>query len=147
MERRDAIRRPVESVLVTEMLSGRTGRAALREIEPARRRRRLVGIGRTVRRLREFGFAHRDLKLDNWHFPEADDTPRLLDLDGLRRREASDTMLGSHLARFDRDLVSIGAGRTDRLRVVVAALGPADRDRLRTVLDAMERRADREARP
>jgi tRNA A-37 threonylcarbamoyl transferase component Bud32 len=139
LERRAFPGRRLESLLVTEHLAGVGGHAAL----DADRRSRLLGLGGAIRRLWESGFRHRDLKLANWLWPDGSGRPALLDLDGLRHRRIGDRGRGLHLARLDRDLDAAGVSRTDRLRVVLAALGPASRERRRTVLAALAERRER----
>jgi len=145
LERTVAPGLPVESLAVTRYAHGPAGLEAFRDVAPDRRRERVRAIGRAVRRLHDAGFSHRDLKLDNWIWPDDGTRPVLLDLDGLRHRRAEPERVGRHLERLDRDLAEAGVSRTDRMRVVREAIGPAATDVRRRVLDGLAAKA-REAR-
>jgi tRNA A-37 threonylcarbamoyl transferase component Bud32 len=121
LERRIAPGLPGESVLVTRFVVGTTGIDAVRDLPPDEARARMDALGRAIRRLRDAGFVHRDLKLDNWIWPEDGAGPVLIDLDGLRRGRATEDRAKRHLERLDRDLAAAGVSEADRARVTRAA--------------------------
>ncbi len=117
------------SVLVSESLPHpdldafvRSG--AARQVGTRRWRALLHCLGRTLRALHEADVTHRDLKAPNLVVDADPLRPRvwLVDLDGARIRSAPPTWRrrARDLGRLDH---SVGATRTDRLRVLLAYLG------------------------